>query len=75
MTSTRLAVLVAVVLAGLMSHGTFAGSGDEPHYLVISHSIAFDGDLDMALADEIADVILLYQNGSTLDTLFRNGFE
>lgn len=42
MTTYRLAALVAVVLLGLMSHGTFAGSGDEPHYLVISHSIAFD---------------------------------
>lgn len=38
---------VFAVVAGLVSHGTFAGSGDEPHYLVIAHSIAFDRDLDL----------------------------
>ena len=27
---------------------TYAGSGDEPHYLVIAESIAFDGDLNLA---------------------------
>ena len=32
-----------------------------------------DGDLDMALADETADVILLYRNGASV--LFSNGFE
>jgi hypothetical protein len=31
-----------------LTHGTFAGSGDEPHYLAIAHSIAFDHDLDLA---------------------------
>ena len=45
----RRALLTIVVLAlwGLITHGTFAGSGDEPHYLAIAHSIAFDGDLDV----------------------------
>ena len=33
---------------GLITHGTHAGTGDEPHYLAIAHSIAFDGDLDVA---------------------------
>ncbi len=32
-----------------------------------------DGDLDMALADEIADVVLLFRNG--VPVLFANGFE
>jgi FG-GAP-like repeat len=32
-----------------------------------------DGDLDMALTDEVADVILLIQNGN--QPLFSNGFE
>lgn len=32
-----------------------------------------DGDLDMALADEIADVVLLYRNGPAV--LFADGFE
>jgi hypothetical protein len=44
----RAKVLVAVVLWGLITHGTHAGTGDEPHYLAITHSIAFDGDLDLS---------------------------
>ena len=43
-----LRLLVALVLAGLITHGTYAGTGDEPHYLAIAHSLAFDGDLDVA---------------------------
>jgi len=43
-----LQVIVALVLWGLITHGTHAGTGDEPHYLAIAHSIAFDGDLDLA---------------------------
>lgn len=43
-----LVAAVFAVVAGLISHGTFAGSGDEPHYLTIAHSIAFDRDLDLA---------------------------
>jgi hypothetical protein len=39
---------VALVLWGLITHGTYAGSGDEPHYLAIAHSIAFDGDFDLS---------------------------
>ena len=39
---------VVLVVWGLITHGTFAGSGDEPHYLVIAHSVAFDGDLDLS---------------------------
>lgn len=43
-----LRAIVVAVLWGLMTHGTYAGSGDEPHYLAIAHSIAFDGDLDLS---------------------------
>ena len=43
-----LRTIVALVLLGFITHGTNAGSGDEPHYLAIAHSIAFDGDLDLA---------------------------
>jgi hypothetical protein len=43
-----LVLLVVVGLWGLATHGTYAGSGDEPHYLAIAHSLAFDGDLDVA---------------------------
>jgi hypothetical protein len=42
-----LQAIVVLVLWGLITHGTHAGTGDEPHYLAIAHSIAFDGDLDL----------------------------
>jgi len=41
-------VVVFLVVWGLITHGTFAGSGDEPHYLIVAQSLAFDGDLDVA---------------------------
>ena len=43
-----LQAIVLFALWGLLTHGTYAGSGDEPHYLAIAHSIALDGDLDVA---------------------------
>lgn len=43
---------VGLVLWGLITHGTHAGTGDDPHYKAIAHSLAFDGDLD--LTDEYA---------------------
>jgi hypothetical protein len=43
---------VGLVLWGLMTHGTYAGTGDDPHYKAIAHSIAFDRDLDVT--DEYA---------------------
>ena len=43
-----LQAMVMLALWGLLTHGTHAGTGDEPHYLAITHSIAFDGDLDLA---------------------------
>jgi len=43
-----LQTVVVLVLWGLITHGTHAGTGDEPHYLAIAHSIAFDADLDLA---------------------------
>jgi hypothetical protein len=30
-----------------MTHSTYAGTGDEPHYLAIAHSLAFDRDLHL----------------------------
>jgi hypothetical protein len=47
-TRRALQIVFVIVLWGLITHGTFAGSGDEPHYLAIAHSVAFDGDFDMA---------------------------
>jgi len=43
----RLALLVFLVLWGLITHGTSAGTGDEPHYEIITHSLVFDHDLDV----------------------------
>jgi hypothetical protein len=43
-----LQAIVVLALWGLITHGTYAGSGDEPHYLAIAHSIAFDLDFDLA---------------------------
>jgi hypothetical protein len=49
LTPPRLIVAVVfVVVWGLITHGTYAGSGDEPHYLMIAQSLAFDGDIDLA---------------------------
>jgi hypothetical protein len=48
MTRRGLQIVVVLVLWGLITHGTHAGTGDEPHYLAAAHSIAFDGDLDLA---------------------------
>jgi hypothetical protein len=44
----RLLAIVVVVLVGLVTHSTHIGTGDEPHYLAIAHSLAFDRDLDLA---------------------------
>lgn len=43
-----LRVVVILVLLGLISHGHYAGSGDALHYMMISSSLAFDRDLDLA---------------------------
>ena len=45
--SRQLALLVFAILWGLITHGTYAGTGDEPHYQMIAHSIVFDGDIDL----------------------------
>jgi hypothetical protein len=38
-------MIIGLLLWGLMTHSTYAGTGDEPHYLAIAHSLAFDRDL------------------------------
>ena len=39
---------VIVFVWGLNTHGTYAGSGDEPHYQMIAHSLVFDRDVDLS---------------------------
>lgn len=46
-TASILLGITLLIVWGLITHGTFAGSGDEPHYLMIARSVAFDGDLDL----------------------------
>lgn len=55
-------VTVVLVMWGLLTHGTFAGTGDEPHYAMIAHSLAFDRDLD--LANNYADPSNLISHGT-----------
>jgi hypothetical protein len=38
---------VFLALFGLITHAHFGDSGDASHYLMIAHSLAFHGDLDM----------------------------
>ena len=44
---TALTIVVFLVIWGLITHGTSAGTGDEPHYQMITYSLAFDHDLDL----------------------------
>jgi hypothetical protein len=39
---------IMVIVWGLDTHGTNAGTGDEPHYQIIAHSLVFDRDLDLS---------------------------
>jgi hypothetical protein len=43
-----LVVILVLVLWGVITHGTYAGSGDDLHYEIMAHSLAFDRDLDLA---------------------------
>ena len=42
-----LAATVFLVVWGLTTHGKHSVSGDEPHYLIVAHSLLTDGDLDL----------------------------
>src|SRR5258706_292105 len=56
----RLFMIVGLVLASLITHSTHIGTGDEPHYLAIAHSLAFDWDLDLANNYGAAAPLLIY---------------
>src|SRR5437667_5703369 len=58
--SQVLAVVVVLVLWGLITHGTPAGTGDEPHYQMITYSLAFDHDLDLTNDYTNPDNLALY---------------
>ena len=47
-TSKLIAAFVFVYVWTLTTHGKFSVSGDEPHYLIVAHSLAVDRDLDVA---------------------------
>ncbi|HEY2907144.1 MAG TPA: hypothetical protein VGJ29_14675 [Vicinamibacterales bacterium] len=42
------ALTIAVFTWTLTTHGKYSASGDEPHYLMMAHSIVTDHDLDLA---------------------------
>lgn len=46
--SRRAALVVFLFVWTLTTHGKYSASGDEPHYLMIAHSLVTDGDLDVA---------------------------
>jgi hypothetical protein len=59
--SRRLALLcglVTLVPLSLSTHPTYAGSGDEPHYLAIAHSVAFDLDFDLSNNYGVAEPLI-----------------
>ncbi|OGR92042.1 MAG: hypothetical protein A3I11_07565 [Elusimicrobia bacterium RIFCSPLOWO2_02_FULL_39_32] len=39
---------VFLFVFGMMTHEKYSGSGDEPHYMMISYSLVFDQDLDLS---------------------------
>jgi hypothetical protein len=55
-----LAAIVVLFFVGLITRGSFAGSGDAAHYMVLAQSLAFDRDL--AVADDYGPDSLI-QNG------------
>jgi hypothetical protein len=57
-----LVLCVFLFVWGLDTHGNFAGSGDEPHYQMIAHSLVFDRDID--LSNDYADPTNLVGAGS-----------
>jgi len=42
------ALTTALFTWTLTTHGKYSSSGDEPHYLMMAHSIVTDHDLDLA---------------------------
>src|SRR4029453_17002757 len=45
---TWVAATIFIFTWSLTTHGKYSVSGDEPHYLMITHSLLVDGDLDVA---------------------------
>jgi hypothetical protein len=46
-TGIGVAACMFLVVGGLTTHGKYSASGDEPHYLLVSLSLATDRDLDL----------------------------
>lgn len=42
-----LAAIIFLFIWSLTTHGKYSASGDEPHYLIITHSIVVDHDIDL----------------------------
>ncbi len=46
--ATWISTVTFIVVWGLTTHGKYSVTGDEPHYLLMTQSLAADGDLDLA---------------------------
>jgi hypothetical protein len=46
-TGIGVAACMFLIVWGLTTHGKYSASGDEPHYLLVSRSLAVDRDLDV----------------------------
>src|SRR5437773_1802260 len=44
----KVAVVCFLFTWTLTTHGKYSASGDEPHYLMVAHSLVYDRDLDLA---------------------------
>ena len=43
-----LAAVIIIVSWGLITNASYAGTGDEPHNIMMAYSLAFDHNLDLA---------------------------
>jgi hypothetical protein len=51
-----------LTLWGLITHAGFAGTGDEPHYMIIAYSLAFDRDIDLTYDYKNAENLVFGEN-------------
>lgn len=68
-----LALLVFNIGSAVMRQGGISYSGDEPHYLLISHSLLKDGDFNLANNYENQDYSAYMPEGVKLDTHLAPG--
>ena len=60
-----------IFIWGLLTHEKYWGDGDEPHYMMIAHSLVFDRDLDVS--NNYADKLNLVYDGNLEDRHVQSG--